>query len=427
MYVFNGCAPLGSTPEASFRNQVPCSCLGEGLNEWSKLVKAIQVSANSYGPDNTVAIDSTVSSSVELAPYTISRKTTTAYFIYSRINKKLQESFITSGFTVKAVPGQVPKILKWQRGGAKDDIKNVTFTGGASSLNSEFVQAAWNHLRPIRDGNNNAYIKNPLNGIDLIYYLALPAVTRAGELSSMADRFSRDNQKAHINPDAHLLHTLINKGDVLDNKSPEAFLHMIAGSKEPGISTALLSSRLSFPTLHFMSSMLRDKQNVEAVIKNNNSPFWTFYDHMLGDRIMSNFMDEVWSFFKFLRTKITPNQLTELLAGFASSGTMDSVAILCRRIYDLLVKYHRIQHCKKALQELDAQDYNVLKTLKKDEAASLIEHYVLLSFQTAVSDGAVIDAVKPIVETETIPEDKPKTRKRVSRKSVSNQTRRGHV
>lgn len=412
-YVFNGCAPFSTTPEQFFKNQITCSCLGEGLSDWTKLIKVNQVNATSYGADSTVPLDSTVSSSVEMAPYTVSRKTTTAYFTYGRFTKKLQESLITSGFTVKAVPGQLPKILKWQRGGAKDDIKNVTFTGGASSLNSEFVQTAWGNLRPKVDPTS--YIKSPINGIDLIYYLALPAVSRQGELAGLADMFSRNALgKSHINPDAHLLHTLINKGDVIDTKNPNAFLHMIAGSKEKGIATAVLSSKMSWPTIHFMGSVLKHKDNSDALLKaiQQESIFWTFYDHMLGDRIMSNFMDEVWDFFKLLRSKLTPEQMTYILMGFSHAGSLDSIAILCRRIYDLLVKFNRIQHCKKALQELGAQDYNVLATVRREEAAGLIEHYVHLAFQTAVNENAVIDPVPVVAETETIPDSVPKTKRK---------------
>lgn len=353
LYVFNG---IYNNVPSTIASQVSCSCYGEGLQNFNQ-VKVVNIQANSFtNAHNSAPVDNVNAIQMVQAPYSVSRKTSTIYYTYSRVSRRLEEAAITSGITVKAVPGQTPRVLKWVRGNDKEDIKTVTYMGGAALLSPDFVGQAWIYLRP--DTTDQTYTVRPANGVDLMYFLALPSLAKTGELSAMAGRLSRRGSAlcgaaVHLNPDAHLLHTLVTKADVINHKSPDDFLTLIIGVPSGyGVSVDALNSGISWPTMHFMAYVLRDNPNGLGLAIREDGIYWSFYDAMLCDRVMSNYMDDLWALFKWLKTKMSVIEIGSMVRCMAgpqiarASHHLEANvrATVSRKIIDALATYRKLSN-----------------------------------------------------------------------------------
>ena len=421
LYVFNG---VYNNNPSSITSQVSCSCYGEGLQGFNT-VKVVSIQPNSFtNGQNAAPIDSANNVHVDYAPYSVSRKTTTIYYTYTKTGRKLEESAITSGYTIKAVPGQVPKVLKWMRGGGKDDVKTVTYMGGAASLNSDFIMQAWTHLRP--NTHDQTYTRAPHNGIDLIYFLALPALAKTGELSAMADRFSRksplqSNTMTHLNPDAHLLHTLVAKGDVIDHKSPEEFLNMVTGIKPTNsLNVDILNANISWPTLHFMSFALKDSLDDLSMAVRSDGIQWAFYDTMLSDRVMSNYMDDLWALFKWLKTKMNGNQIANMVRAIATPtiGRATHInditirTVVARKVIDVLATYRKLSN--RGFDYLADPAVTIVDNLDRWQQ---VEQFMLSAYRLS-NEGELANAGQGPAAPTT------RSRGRISSRSVSRPSRR---
>jgi len=408
-YVFNG--NYGTRHANELRSQITCACLGEQLAAMNSLVRAMAIDKNTLPRENeSISVDSMVHTVIDKAPYSISRKAITSHTSYNRRTNKLEDAYITSGYTIKAVPGQTPQILKWQRGVKdKDTVKTVTYLGGCSLIGADFISQAWMHLKPA--GFNGFRV--PISGQELIYFLAMPALATEAYTGIEVARITGgvSPRYRHLNPDHHLLRLFVSKGDVYDTTNVKDFVDMVTGTSSSHIQTVARTSVQSWAQIHCMSHFLREAPEILASeIQQGVTSKWSFYDTYLSDRVSSSYMEEIWDYLKWFRSRYTVEELNNYVR---ADGVTAMIAAM----------YSRIKTSIPASEYLKSLTINYSLTIKEDIDNALRSAYKIATG----TDGMVTMPKKTSIKSE----DKRSGTNRVSSKravsgsNVSSQARPG--